>query len=227
MLLQSWSDIFAQTFQTLWLEVALIAPKIITAILVFVIGWIAGHVLGSIVSQVIRGLQVDKALRNMGVEEGLEHAGMRLDTGRFLGNLVRWFVVIGFLIISVNVLGLSDVNVFLASIVSYLPRIFIATVILLIAALIGDATQKVIVGSAKATGSSSANFVGILARWAVWIFALLVALQQLLIAPEFIQTLYSGLIAMVSLGGALAFGLGGKETAGKIVDNLYREMSQK
>ncbi len=227
MFLQSWSDLFAQTFQSLWIEVALVAPKIITAILVFIIGWIAGHVFGSIISQVVRSLQVDKAVRNLGVEEGFETAGMHLDSGTFFGTLVRWFIVIGFLIVSVNVLGLSDVNIFLTDIAGYLPRVFVAAVILLIAALVGQAAQRFVIGSARATGSPSAHFVGSIVRWAIWIFAILVACQELLIAPEFIQTLYSGIIAMLALAGGLAFGLGGKETAGKIVENMYRDMSGK
>jgi len=227
MLLQSWSDVFAQTFQSLWIETALIAPKIITAVLVFIIGWIAGHVFGQIVSQVIRSLHVDKALRNLGVEDGLESAGMRLDSGHFLGLIVRWFIVIGFMIVAVNVLGLSDVNLFLGSIVAYLPRVFVAAVILIIAAFIGQAAEKLVAGSARATGAPTAHFVGKVSRWAIWIFAILVACQQLLIAPEFIQTLYSGVIAMFALGGALAFGLGGKEVAGKILENMYKDMGGK
>jgi hypothetical protein len=227
MVLQTWSDVFAQTFQTLWLQVAFIAPKIITALLVFIIGWIVAHVISSIVSQIIRGLRVDSALRSIGVEEAVEHTGMKLDSGKFLGLLIRWFIVVGFLIVSVNVLGLSDVNVFLGQIVGYLPRVFIAAVILLIAAIVGQLAQKVVVGSGKATGVPSAQFAGVVARWSIWIFALLIACQQLLIAPEFVQTLYSGIIAMLALAGGLAFGLGGKETAGKILADLHREITGK
>ncbi len=227
MFLQSWSDLFATTFQTLWIDVVLVAPRIITALLVFVIGWIAGHVFGSIVSQVVRSLQVDKALRNLGVEEGLETAGMRLDSGKFFGMLVQWFIVIGFMIVSVNLLGLSDVNVFLQDIVLYLPRVFVAAVILLIAALVGQAAHRFVMSSARATGSPSAHFVAAIVRWAIWIFAILIAAQELLIAPEFVQTLYSGIIAMLALAGGLAFGLGGKETAGKIVENMYKDMGGK
>lgn len=224
MLLQSSSDLFAQTFQGLWFQVALYAPKIITAALLLVIGWIVGTVLGSIVSQVLRSLQVDKALRNIGAEEVVERTGYRLNTGVFLGTLVRWFIIVGFLVIAVNVLGLGDVNVFLTQILEYLPRVFVAAVMLIAAAFIGDAAHKLVAGSARATGAHSSELIGSIAKWAVWVFALLAVCQQLLVAPEIVQALVWGMVAMLALAGGLAFGLGGRETAARILESMHSHM---
>ena len=225
MTLQSWGDVLAQTFQDLWLQVATFAPKFILSILFFVLGWVIGSVVGGIIQQAVRGLQIEKMLRNMGIEDAVEKSGYRLDIGKLLGTLVRWFIVIVFLVVALNVVGLSDVNVFLQTVVlGYLPRVVVAVLVLLLSAVIGDAARSVVLGAGRATENSSAAFAANTARWSIWIFGLLIALHQLGVADELIQTLWNGIIAMVALAGGLAFGLGGRDAAAKTIDRMQKEL---
>ena len=227
MVLDSWGKVLAQTFQDLWLQVATFTPKFILSILFFVLGWVIGSVVGGIVQQVVRGLQIEKFLRSMGVEDAVEKSGYRLDVGRLLGTLVRWFIVIVFLIVALNVVGLSDVNTFLQTVVlGYLPRVIVAVLVLLLTAAIGDAVRGLVLGAARATDSSSASFAANTARWSIWIFGILVALQHLGIASTFIETFFQGFIAMVALAGGLAFGLGGRDAAAKWIDKVQKELGK-
>ena len=164
MLLQTWSDVLVQTFQDLWLQIALFAPRLIVSVAFLVVGWIAGSVLGSVVAQVIRGLRIDRALRNIGVEEIVERSGFHLDAGEFVGTLVRWYLMAVFLIASVNILGLSDVNVFLQTVVlGYLPRVIIAAVILLLGAVLGDVVHRVVIGVGRRRLPLAAG----ISKWAI------------------------------------------------------------
>ena len=225
MLLQTWSDVLVQTFQDLWLQIALFAPRLIVSVAFLVVGWIAGSVLGSVVAQVIRGLRIDRALRNIGVEEIVERSGFHLDAGEFVGTLVRWYLMAVFLIASVNILGLSDVNVFLQTVVlGYLPRVIIAAVILLLGAVLGDVVHRVVIGGGRAAGAPSAHFAAGISKWAIWIFSILAALVHLGIATELIQTIVTGVVAMLALAGGLAFGLGGKDAASRYIERLRGEM---
>jgi len=158
----------------------------------------------------------------------LSRAGFNLDSGAFIGGLVRWFVIIIFLIASIDVLGLTQVNVFLREVVlGYLPNVVVAALILIVAAVIADAVYKLVVGSARAANIPSAHFMGGVAKWAIWIFAILAALGQLGIAGAFAQTLFTGLVAMLALAGGLAFGLGGKESASRYLDRLRGDIGGK
>ena len=225
MILKNWSDVLAQSFQDLWLGVVSFVPNLIVAIVIFIAGWIVGSLLGRVVSQITKSLKVDNALRSAGTEALLNRAGFRLNAGKFLGGLVKWFVIVVFLVAAFDVLGLNQVNDFLQQVVLlYLPQVIVAVLILLVAALIADAMQSVVRGSAKAAEVKSANFLGNVTKWSIWTFAVLMALYQLGVAAAFVQTLFTGFVVALSLATGLAFGLGGKETAAGLLKKLEGEM---
>ncbi len=221
------SNELSMQFQEVWRVIFVaVLPKILIAVLVFILGWLVAVILGKWVAQIIGALQVDKALKSVGTEEVLSRAGFRLDAGAFLGGLVRWFIIVVFLIASLNLLGLTQVNEFLRQVVlSYLPRVIAASLILLIAAVVADAAHKLISGSAKAVGSHSAHFFGGVAKWAIWVSAILVALNQLGIGGPLLNNLFTGVVAMLSIAGGLAFGLGGKDAAARYLEKLREDIN--
>lgn len=226
MLLQTWGDVLTQSFQQLWVGVAIYVPKLVVALVVFIIGWVIAVALEKVVAQILRALKVDRALQGVGVEEPLARAGFRLDSGAFVGALVKWFFVLVFLVAAVDVLGLSQVNAFLANIVLvYLPNVIVAALILVAAAVIADVTRRVVMGAAKAAHLPSSGFLGGMAKWSIWIFAILAALYQLGIAGPFVQTLFTGFIAALALSVGLAFGLGGKDAAARFLERLRSDIA--
>ncbi len=226
MIVQTWGEVLALSFQQLWTGVVMIVPKVIIAVIVFIIGWIIAMALEKVVEQIVKALKIDSALRSLGAEEPLARAGMHLDSGAFIGGLVKWFFIIIFLLAAVNVLGLSQFGEFLSSVVLlYIPQVIVAALILVAAALLADLAQRVVSGSAKAASLPSAGLLGGVAKWAIWIFAILAALYQLGIAGPFVQTLFTAVVAMLALAGGLAFGLGGKEAAARYIERLRADIS--
>ena len=227
MILETWGAVLTRSFQDVWLGVANFVPKLIVALIIFIVGWVIGVLLGRVTAQIIRSIKIDVALKSAGVEDLLNRAGFRLDSGRFLGELVKWFIIIVFLIATLEVVGLSQVNVFLQNVVlAFLPQVIAATLILLVAAVIADATRKVVVGAAKAAGVEAAAFLGGLTKWAIWIFGILIALSQLGIADFFAQTLFTGVVVALAIGFGLAFGLGGQEAASRLVERLRKDITK-
>jgi len=214
------------SFQGIGAGVVEFLPKFIIVISILILGWAAGAILGRAISQIIKSIKFDKVLQRAGVEDVLSRAGFRLDSGAFLGALVRWFIIVVFLVAALDILGLDRVNVFLQEVVlGYLPQVIIAVLILLIAAVVADSMQKIVIGSTKAAGIQSAHFLGVVARWSIWVFASLIALSQLGIAPQFMYTLFTGFVGMLALAGGLAFGLGGRDIAAKYMDDLKKDIS--
>jgi len=228
MLLQTWSEVLTRSFQDVWLGVAAFIPNLVVAVIIFVAGWVIGALLGRLIAQVIHSIKVDNVLKSAGLEDVLSKAGFHLDSGHFIGELVKWFVIVVFLIATLEVLGLNQVNVFLQNVVlAYLPQVIAAALILLIAAVVGDAMQKVVVGAAKAAQVETAHLLGGLTKWAIWIFALLVALSQLGIADFFAQTLFTGVVVALAIGLGLSFGLGGQNVAGRFLEKLSGDISRR
>ena len=228
MLIQTWSEVLTQSFKDLWLGVIDFVPNLIIALVIFIIGWIIGAVLGRVVDQIIRSLKVDNALRGAGLDDAFGRAGFDLNSGRFLGGLGKWFIIIVFLVASLDVLGLTQVNTFLQEVVLlYLPQVIVAVLILLVAAVIAEVMQRLVIGGAKAANMKSANFLGSVTKWAIWIFAILAALFQLGVAAAFVQTLFTGVVVALALAIGLSFGLGGQDAAGRYIGKLRGDISEK
>lgn len=227
MMISTWSEVLSLSFKNLWLGVVGFVPNLVVAIIIVLLGWGIGALLGRVVSQIIKAIKIDEALRKAGVEDFLNKGGINLNSGSFLGGLVKWFVMLVFLIGAFEVLRLSQVTVFLRDILDYLPQVIVAVLILIAAGLVADAMKKVVLSSAMAADISSAGFLATVTKWVVWVFAILVALSQLGIAAGFVQTIFTGLVVALSLGLGLAFGLGGQEAAGRVVEKLSKEMSSK
>ncbi len=221
----TWADSLSNSFQNLFYGVVAFIPNLVVAVIIFIVGWLIGVGVGRVVSQIIASMRVDQALRSTGLERLVNRAGFQLNSGAFLGFLVEWFFIIVFLVASLQVLGLTQVNDFLTTVVlGYLPQVIAASLILLVAAVVAESAERVVVGSAKAASLRSAGFIGKVTRYAIWIFAILAALAQLNVATAFVQTLFTGVVIAIALAIGLAFGLGGQQSASRYLDHLQSEM---
>ncbi|MDE1975589.1 MAG: hypothetical protein KGI49_03745 [Patescibacteria group bacterium] len=227
MLIQSWGDVFTQSLQSVWYGVAAIVPGLVVAIIIFAIGWVLAVLVEKLVESIFKALKIDAALKSAGLEDVVKRAGYNLNSGIFVGALCKWFVIVVFLMASFDILGLNQVNVFLQQVVDYIPQVIIAALIVLIAAVVANTMQKVVVASAKAGHLHVAELAGRVTKWAIWIFAILTALYSLGVAPGIIQTVLTAIFAGGALAFGLAFGLGGKEEASKVIAEVSRAVMRK
>lgn len=226
MILNTWGEVLNTSFQGLWTGVIMFIPNLIVALIVLCIGWGIGVVVEKGIVHFMKMIKFDEALRKAGFEEFVRKSGLNLDSGRFVGALVKYFIIIVFLIASFDVLGLNQVTAFLQQIViGYLPQLIIAVLVLLVGGVVGDVLSRVVNAAARTAGLSSANFLATVSKWAVWVFAILVALNQMGIAGPFIQTLFTGFVVAVSLALGLSFGLGGQQAAAKAIDRVQEKIA--
>lgn len=220
------SDIVRSSLLTLWGGVALFLPRLIAAVVVFLVGWLIAELLGKLAYHVVKILHVDNALSKVGFRQAWEKSGFRLNTPMLFYELVKWFFVVVFLMAATNILGLGQVSEFLRTVVYYLPNVIVAMVILLIGILVAKFLEGLVRASVKAAGLMSANFLGALTKWAVFVFSLLIALAQLKVADDIIKIVITGLIAAGALAMGLAFGLGGVKHAESMIGDLRRRMEE-
>lgn len=217
-------DIVRASLVTLWSGVAGFVPRFIAALVVMFIGGLVASLLGRLAYHIVRALHVDAALGKVGFKEAWERSGFKLNSPMFFYELVKWFFIIVFLMAVTNILGLNQVSDFLQTVVLYLPNVIVAAVVLLIGILIARFLEKTVRASVRAAGLASANFLGALTKWVVFIFSLLVALAQLEVAADIIRIMVIGLVAALSLAIGLSFGLGGVKHADELVANLRKKI---
>ena len=215
----------SEAFNSLLVGVIAFIPKLIVAIVIVILGWIVGATVSKVVNQIFKALRIDSALEAAGAKQLVHKAGFNLNSGLFVGELIKYFVVVVSFMATFSILGLNDVNLFLQGIVlGYLPQVIVAVLILVVAIVVAEAMRKIVVASAKAAGVHKAGLLGSVTKWSIWIFAILAALFQLNIAATFIQTLFTGVVVAFSVALGLAFGLGAKDTAKDIIEEIRSEI---
>lgn len=228
LLLQSWGLVFSQSLIGLWYEFINFVPSFLGAIIIFLVGWIVASVVGKATTQLVSVLKIDKLFESAGANSFINRAGFKLNVSGFVGGLIKWFIIVVFLMASLQIVGLTQVNNFLQeAVLYYLPKVVIASLVLIIATILADAMKKLVSASAQAANIRSANMLGSVTSYAIWIFAFVIALSELGIASAFMQILFTGLIAALALALGLAFGIGGKEAAARAIENISKDMSSK
>lgn len=224
--IQTWGEAITISLMGLWQRFVSVVPALIGAIIVFIFGWIIAVALGKLVEKIIKTLKVDHALDKTGFGRKFSDVGISSSVSAFFGGLVKWFLILVFLMAASDILGLAQVTSFLNSILLYIPNIVVAVVILAIAFLVGNFVYGVVKGSTKAAGVMSARFLAAISKWAIIIFGILAALIQLGIATSLVNTIFIGLVAMFAIAGGLAFGLGGQEEARMMLRKIREEITE-
>ena len=218
----------AGSFSLLWPAIVSFGLRLIIALAIFIIGYIVGAFIDKLIQHLFRKINVDNYLRTTGLEETLRRGGIALNSGAFIGALVKYFIVVVFLLASFQIIGLSQVTDFLQQVVvAYLPQIIVAVLMLLVALVIGDVMQKVVRAAAGGARLRKASLLGSVTKWVIWIFGAFAALVQLGIAADLIRIIVTGIVVAASLAFGLAFGLGGQNHASEFISRVKNDLSDK
>jgi len=224
---QSWGTAVLTPLQDLWARFLLFLPNLIGAIVILLIGWLIAVGLDRLVTQILKQIKLDNALNKVGTRTLLSKGGFHLDFSDFIGALVKWSVLLITFLATADVLGLSEVSILLNKLIAYLPNIFVAVAVLLIGALFAHFLAGVVRGTVGAARIKVANFLGAFTKWVVYIFAILIALNQLGIAATIINNLIIAIFFAAALALGLSFGLGGQKSAAKLLEEIQDEFKHK
>ncbi len=225
MLVQQLPNTFNLAVTTVWTNLLSYIPKIVFAILLFIVGWLIAAVLGKLVTQLIKATKFDKLLQAAGFDDFLKRMELKSDSAQIFGAFIKWSTIIIFFTLALEILNLTQVSQFMwEEVLPFVPKVIVAALILIIGAVVGDKVKLLILGSGKAVNIASAKLIANFAKAAFWIFALLVAVSQLGVAKEIITVMISGIVFAVSLAFGLAFGLGGKDAAAKYLEKLQKDI---
>lgn len=218
---------FSSSTQELLQLPVLFLPKIIFAVLIIVVGWFIGWIIERLIVSIFRALPFfDEALRSIGVEELLKRGGLRVNLGGFFGVILKVFVIFIFLVAALDVLGLQSVNVFIVdSILSFIPRVVSASAIVVIGFVVASFVFKLVAGTSKAA-QVEGGLAAKISKWSVIILSVFVAVNELGVATEIINSIILGVVAAISLALGLAFGLGGQQAAADFLSKVKNDIEK-
>ncbi|MFZ2026704.1 MAG: hypothetical protein WAV30_05440 [Microgenomates group bacterium] len=141
-----------------------------------------------------------------------------------LAELVKWTIIILFLIPTLETWGLSQATEVLNQFLFYIPNVIVAVIIGFVGIVISNLTSDVVRQSVKSAGESASSSLAVFARSTIIFFTILIMLNQLGVAQDLIRIFFTGLVAMLAIAGGLAFGLGGQEHAKEVLDALKKKI---
>lgn len=202
-------------------------PRILGFAAILIVGWFIASLIQKAVAALLHAVKFNSFADRAGLSDFIRKAGQNADASTMVGGIVKWFVRLIALVVAFDALGLPAVSGVLQQLLMWLPNLAVALVALMVGGLAANALGGLVRGAAAEGGLERPNFLAKVAKTAVWAFAIVVAVNQIGIATELVNTLFMATVGAVALALGLSFGLGGRETASKIVQKWYDRGQQK
>jgi small-conductance mechanosensitive channel len=201
-------------------------PKVIGFLVILIIGWLIASAIAKVISKLLHAANFNQLAQRSGFSGFVQKMGTRMDASDFLANIAKWFVRLIVLVAAFDALGLPAVSGVLEQLLLWLPNLVVALVVLVLAGLAANALSSLVRGATAEAGLGNPDFLSNLARVAVWVFGIVIAVNQLGIATTLVNTLFMGFVGALALALGLSFGLGGRDTAAEIVRSWYTRGQQ-
>lgn len=215
-------SVVTSVFAGLFVAVIGAIPRFVAGFVILLVGLVSASILKRAVNGVLGLLMIEKWVEKTKIAKASDvHLWEEL-----LAQLVRWSVVILFLVPALDTWGVPKVTEVLNQLLVYLPKVFVAAVVGFLGIVIANLTYDFVKHAVRGIDRSSTNAVAAMARYALLFFTGLVVLNQLGVASELIQILFTGIVAMLALAGGLAFGLGGQDTARDILRSIREKIEK-
>jgi len=195
-------------------------PNMFGGLLILIVGLLIGSIVKQLIMTVVTFSKIDLLFHKTKL---IKKDEVNIWT-EVLSEILKWMLIIVFLIPALEVWGLSRATVVVNQILFYLPNVVVAVVIAFVGILASNLTSDLVRNSVKTMGSTASNSLAVFTKGTIMFFTVLVVLNQLGVAQDLIRILFTGIVAMLSLAGGLAFGLGGKELAKDVLDELKKKL---
>ena len=196
-------------------------PKILGFAIIIIVGWLVAAVLQRALVAILRTIKFNDMAQHSGFAGFVQKMGSDADAAGMIGLVAKWFVRLVALVVAFDALGLPAVSDILRQLLLWLPNVVVALVVLVIAGVAAKALAGIVRGAAAETDLQKPELLAKVAATLVWAFGIVVAVNQIGVATTLVNTLFMAVVGAMALALGLAFGLGGRETASRIVRDWY------
>jgi len=222
----SFTETLMASFRDAFSMILSAIPRILGFILVVAIGWFVSTILARAVTGLLRAIRFDELARKSGLADFLAKMSTGTDSAGVVAGLVKWLVRIVVLLVAFDVLGLPAVSDVMRQLLLWLPNLVVAIFVLFIGGIAARALGNIVRGATAESGFSNPETLANVVRTTVWAFAIVVAINQLGIATNLINTLFTGFVGALAVALGLAFGLGGRDLASRTLENWYDQAQE-
>lgn len=218
--MQQQLDVFVASLTSFWTQLASFIPQLLAALLLLFVGWILANLARTGVIKLLDLLRFDNLADRTGIEAFLKQGHVDISLGRLIANLVYWVIIFIVIVTVANSLGLHLVAELFNKIVLYIPNVIVAILVLVFGILIARIINRLVFAYLNNIGVQGALTISTLSEYAMIIFVVFVALEQLEIGTTLLTAAFQIGFGAIGLALALAFGLGGREWAAGVIKRM-------
>jgi small-conductance mechanosensitive channel len=209
------------SFQQAFNQVVQLAPKVLAMIVVLVLGYLIARIVARAIIVLSEKIGLQKAADRSGLADSMQHMGIKRNVPAIVGMIVFWLLMCVFIMAAVNILGLQDVSAAMASVVGYIPKLLVATLVVVIGLLVASFLRGVVATSADRVGLSYAEHLANGFYYVLVLVTFHAALTHLGMNLELLENMILIAFGALAVGFGLAFGLGGRDVIGGILAGYY------
>lgn len=196
-------------------------PRLLIAVVVVAGGWLLAKVARFAVTKALRAINFNVLTERAGLDGFLRQGGMAGDTTTIFGLLVYWLVILTAMLIAFNGLGLTYITDLLGRVVWFVPNVFVALLVLAFGSYFARFVGDTVVTYCRNAKLQDAAFLGKLAQYAIMVFVVLIALDQIKVGGDIVRQSFLVILTGVVFALALAFGLGAKDWAADRIEHWW------
>lgn len=200
-----------------------VLPDIGLALLLLALGWVLARFTRKVLVRLLRAMRIDAVAERAGIEDFLVQGGVRYTTITLIAGSVYWLILLGVFIALLDALGVRAAGELFVRLTHFVPNVMLAVGILVFGSLLAKVVGGIVTSYLSNVGSTAAQPVGALARYAMLIFVVFMAAEQVAIGSAVLVSAFQIAFAAVCLAAALAFGLGGRDWAAKVIERQTRK----
>lgn len=225
--MSNWNALVAEPVKEMLTQIAGYIPTLFGALVILLVGWIIAKAIRTVVIRVLNVVRFNMIADKAGISSILQKGSINITAGQMIGTLAYWLVMIMVLVMVVNALGLTVASQLLEGLLAYIPKVIAALFVLVLGLFLGNFVSGVVRTAASNADLPRPNTLSGISKWAIVIFAVTISLKELGIAPLLVASTFNIFFGGLCLALALAFGLGGKETAARYLEELIKRQSEK
>lgn len=223
--MQQQLDVFVASLTSFWTQLARFVPQLLAAMLLLFVGWILANLARTGVVKLLDLLRFNSLAEKTGIEAFLKQGHLNISLGRIIANLVYWVIIFIVIVTVANSLGLHMVAELFNKIVLYIPNLIVAILVLVFGILMARLINRLVFAYLNNIGVQGALTISTLSEYALIIFVVFVALEQLNIGTTLLTAAFQIGFGAIGLALALAFGLGGREWAAGVIKRMTEKES--
>jgi hypothetical protein len=214
---------FLENLRLFWTDLSAFLPRVVAAVVLLILGWVVARFLRRLAIRILRFARIDELAEKSGIDDFLVQGGVRMTSVSIIASILYWIVLLTVLLAAMVSLGIPSAAELFNRLILYVPNVVVAILVLMAGMLLARVARTATSAYLNNVGMEGARVVGAIAYWAILIFVVSLALEQLSIGGQILVSAFQIAFGAFCLALALAFGLGGRDWAARLLEKYWKK----